>query len=92
MREVLEETGLTIQSSEIVTVLDEFRVWVPEYTLDVRKPIFTVETAIEHITISDEHLSYQWVIPEDVTSFLFWDSNKTTFEAVNTFYRNNQGT
>ncbi|MDY0095698.1 MAG: NUDIX domain-containing protein [Candidatus Vecturithrix sp.] len=87
VREVREETGITLAPESIVTVLEEFRVVVPEYHLIVRKPIFTAETTIETITISDEHLAYCWAAPENVASLLFWESNKTSFGAVQEFYR-----
>lgn len=86
IREVWEETGIRLCSSDIVTVLDDFRVYVPEYHLEVRKPIFTTETTCETITISDEHLTYRWAAPEDMESFLFWESNKLSFASVKAFY------
>ncbi|GAK58907.1 NUDIX hydrolase [Candidatus Vecturithrix granuli] len=89
LREVREETGVVLQPENIVTVLEDFRVVVPEYHLIVRKPIFTAETAIDAITISDEHLAYCWIAPEIVTSLLFWESNKVSFQAVQKFYRQN---
>ena len=84
-REVLEETGVCLDASDIVTVVRQYRVWVPEYSLEVRKPIFTAETTVEDINISDEHLAYQWVPLHEVESWLFWDSSKATFQAVNAF-------
>ncbi|MCP4402553.1 MAG: NUDIX domain-containing protein [bacterium] len=86
LREVVEETGIRLDVSDIVTVIRQYKVWVPEYNLEVRKPIFTVETSVEEIRISDEHLAYQWVPLHEVESWLFWDSSKATFQKVKAFY------
>ena len=87
LREVLEETGIRLNASEIVTVLRQYKVWVPEYSLEVRKPIFTAETRVEDINISDEHLAYEWVPFHEVESWLFWNSSKNTFKKVKAFYK-----
>lgn len=86
LREVLEETGIRLDVSNIATVLRQYKVWVPEYRLEVRKPIFTAETTVEEVSISDEHLAYQWVPFQEVESWLFWDSSKATFQKVKAFY------
>ncbi|PIE32702.1 NUDIX pyrophosphatase [candidate division KSB3 bacterium] len=86
LREVREETGIVLQPSELVTVIEEYRIWIPEYRLEVRKPVFTAETDLDEVFISDEHLAYQWVAPYDVKNWLYWDSSKATFEAVHSFY------
>ena len=86
IREVWEETGIRLHASNIVTVLDEFRVYVPEYHLEVRKPIFTAETTQETITISEEHLAYRWTWPEEMDTLLFWESNKHSFASIKAFY------
>ncbi len=87
LREVQEETGIIVSPSELVTVLEEYRVWIPEYQLEVRKPVFTVETELDEVFISDEHLDYQWVAPHEVKEWLYWDSNKATFAAAHAFYQ-----
>lgn len=86
VREVREETGIVLATSDIVVIQEDFHVFVPEYDLEVRKPIFTATTAIERIAISDEHLAYQWVAPEQVPETLFWESNRISFAAVKAFY------
>ncbi len=87
LREVWEETGIVLKPSKVHTVLKEFRVFVPEYKLEVRKPVFTAQTTMEQVLISDEHLAYQWVSPEHTKEFLFWESNKRSFDAVHAFYQ-----
>ena len=87
LREVAEETGIRLNASDVVTVLRRYTVWVPEYNLEVHKPIFTAETTVEEIRISDEHLAYKWVPLHKVESYLFWDSSKATFQKVKDFYQ-----
>ena len=87
LREVSEETGIRLNASDVMTVIRHYKVWVPEYSLEVRKPIFTAETSIEKVNISDEHLAYKWVSLHDVESWLFWDSSKATFQRVKAFYQ-----
>ena len=86
LREVFEETGLTLPPSALRLVLPEFRVAVPEYDAQVRKPVFTVETSMTQITISAEHRAYQWVMPDQVAGLLCWDSYRATFAAIRVLY------
>ena len=87
LREVREETGIALNEADVIVIHDEVHVFVPEYNLEVRKPIFTAATNVSEIQVSDEHLAYQWVAPEAVPSMLFWESNKRTFADVQAFYQ-----
>ena len=87
LREVREETDIALNEADVIVIHDEVHVFVPEYNLEVRKPIFTAVTNVSEIQVSDEHLAYQWVAPEAVPSMLFWESNKRTFADVRAFYQ-----
>lgn len=82
VREVREETGIEIFPDDLRTVAPFFRVEIPENDMDLRKRIFLVPVDSDAVSLSDEHLGFQWVRPELVTRFLLWDSNRKSFSIV----------
>ena len=90
IREVREETGIEILSADLMTVAPFFQVEIPENDLDLRKRIFLVFVESDTVSLSDEHLGFQWVRPELVSRFLLWDSNRRSFGIVMDFFMKNR--
>lgn len=85
IREVLEETGIEINSSDIIKLIDDFT--AHSETTELHKTIFVTITENPVVTISDEHIGFMWEIPEMVEQKLLWDSNKATFEVVMSYLK-----
>ena len=85
LREVLEETGVKIDKSDIVKLLDTFKVYREK--MELHKTIFVAVLDRASITISDEHIDYKWEMPEMVEQMLLWGSNKTTFGIVMSYLK-----
>lgn len=82
IREVREETGIEVIKDDLETVIPFFQVIIPENGLDLRKRIFMITVKSDSVSLSDEHLGFQWVKPELVSRFLLWDSNRRSFKTV----------
>ncbi len=85
LREVQEETGLKINSSDIVKLIDTFKVYREK--IELHKTVFVVILDNATVKISDEHISFKWEIPEMVEQMLLWGSNKTTFGMVMSYLK-----
>jgi dihydroneopterin triphosphate diphosphatase len=84
IREVKEEADLQL-SFEVISDLNyEFEILLEEDDLVIKKSLFMcrdLKSAID-IKISEEHDDFMWVKLEEVKNYLFWDSNKNTFEEL----------
>jgi 8-oxo-dGTP pyrophosphatase MutT (NUDIX family) len=80
VREIREETGTAFDAAMIRKLLDGFRVYSNEKEL--HKTVFLLETPGMAVTVSDEHIGYRWVRPDQVDDLLLWGSNRITFERV----------
>jgi 8-oxo-dGTP pyrophosphatase MutT (NUDIX family) len=80
IREVDEETGVTVNHENLVMLIDSFGVY--EKDVELHKTVFVYSVSDQKITISDEHEDYKWTAPEEVESLLLWESNKKTFREV----------
>lgn len=80
VREIREETGAAFDKSMIRTLLDGFRVYSNDKEL--HKTVFLLETPGMAVAVSDEHIGYRWVRPDQVDDLLLWGSNRITFERV----------
>lgn len=85
LREIREETGLVFEEKDIIRVINNFSVSVPQNNMDLSKNVFVVKTDNSAVTISNEHDDFKWTPPENVESLLLWDSNKSTFQEVSKF-------
>ncbi len=80
VREVKEETGITIDQDAVIKLIDKYSVYGE--TLNLHKTVFIVVIDEMPVKISDEHTGYRWVMPELVEQMLLWGSNKKTFGSV----------
>ena len=83
IREVVEETGLIINEQDLMGWKEINHVNLP--TLNIKKSLFLGVINDSEITISEEHDEYKWVLPESISSSLYWDSNRETWEKIQTF-------
>lgn len=83
-REVFEETGLKINTSEVACVKSGFKVDIDDQ-LQIDKTIYYIYT--DHFTpvlSPSEHVSYKWVKSTDVQANLMYQSNIDTWDLVET--------
>lgn len=85
IREIFEETGLKLNSSDLVKLIDDFKVYGE--AIELHKTVFVVISDNQDVVISDEHIGFKWELPEMVEQRLLWGSNKTTFEAVMSYLK-----
>ncbi|SFL70788.1 dATP pyrophosphohydrolase [Desulfomicrobium norvegicum] len=82
LREVLEETGVTLSEEQLEVVIPEFSFCIPDARIELRKPIYLARVRIEQVVLSAEHIGYYWFDARDVDSQLHWDSNRESFRQV----------
>lgn len=79
-REIFEETGLQFTLSDLFPV-GHSTVKIDE-DLTIQKSLFLVRTEKKEIRLSDEHVDFQWLPLNQVSSQLYWPSNQATFETI----------
>lgn len=82
VREVVEETGLIINEQNLISWKETIRVNIP--TLNIKKSLFLGIINDSDIIISEEHDEYKWVSPKNISSDLYWDSNRETWGKIQT--------
>lgn len=80
LREIHEETGAVLESHMLQNLLQDFRVFSTDKEL--HKTVYLAQIPGMDVTVSDEHIGYQWANPSEVVSLLLWGSNRATFERV----------
>jgi dATP pyrophosphohydrolase len=80
MREVVEETGLIINEQDLIGWQRTIRVNTP--TLNIKKSLFLGIINDSEVIISEEHDEYKWVSPKNISSSLYWDSNRETWGKI----------
>lgn len=81
VREISEETGLTIRTEDLRPVPGHWEFDLPHQV--IRKDLFWVEVpeATDGITLT-EHDGWRWVPVSAVETALHWESNRHTWTAV----------
>ena len=84
IREVNEEANLHMNVEIIKDLNYEFEISLKEDDLVIKKSLFMYRDIdpILQIKISEEHDDFMWVKLEEVSNYLFWDSNKNTFKEL----------
>jgi dATP pyrophosphohydrolase len=82
LREVLEETGVSLLKEQLEVVIPEFSFCIPEARIELRKPIYLARVRAEKVVLSAEHIAYYWFDAQDVDAHLHWDSNRESFRQV----------
>lgn len=80
LREIREETGAVFDSGSVHKLMGGFRVYGPDKEL--HKTVFLAQTAGVTVDLSEEHVGYRWVEPDEVIHLLLWGSNKATYARV----------
>ncbi len=89
IREVKEETNLNVRRESIEDLDFKFEIFIEDCDLVIKKSLFIcrrLNSELE-VTISDEHDDFMWSKIEDVRNYLFWDSNKNTFNKLYSILR-----
>lgn len=87
LREVEEETGVTLTAEQLEVVIPEFSFCIPDARIELRKPVYLARVRSEKVVLSSEHIGYYWFDAGDVESHLHWDSNRESFRQVMTHTR-----
>ncbi|CAN2038992.1 NUDIX pyrophosphatase [Candidatus Magnetomoraceae bacterium gMMP-15] len=82
LREVREETGIILQDNELKILIEGYAICLPNEKMELRKSVFIAEINACEVIISDEHIGYKWILPEDVSQCLLWESNKQTYKSI----------
>ena len=77
VREVVEETGLIINERNLIG-------WKETIRVNIKKSLFLGIINDSDIIISEEHDEYKWVSPKNISSSLYWDSNRKTWGKIQT--------
>ncbi|WP_242239546.1 NUDIX pyrophosphatase [Bacillus cereus group sp. BfR-BA-01309] len=90
-RESFEEAGIlreypyikldSVSSLPVVDVVGEF-LWGEDIYV-IKEFSFGVKVPTKNISLSKEHLNYQWLCFEEAVTLLKWDSNKTALWELN---------
>jgi len=82
LREVREETGLSLAVDGLRRVPDAFTVVIDE-NLTINKTLFFAEIRNVEINVNpDEHVGWDYCAPTEVLLKLHWQSNKDTWKLV----------
>ncbi|MBC8060335.1 MAG: NUDIX domain-containing protein [Clostridiaceae bacterium] len=84
IREVKEEANLLMNLEILKDLNYKFEISLKEDDLVIKKSLFMcrgLDPALQ-VKISDEHDDFMWVRLEEVSGYLFWDSNKNTFKEL----------
>jgi dATP pyrophosphohydrolase len=81
LREVCEETGLTLDADGVREIANDIAVMITA-DLTIDKTLFRARTAARAVTISSEHDHQEWVAIDDVPTWLHWPSNRETWETI----------
>lgn len=84
VREVLEETGLSVEQSMLVPAYADSYIY--DDTTSVLRVFFLVELGTDdgEITISWEHEAYEWLTVDELRSLDIRESHKRAIEFVDT--------
>lgn len=81
-REVMEETGLTIEIGEPITV-SEWRPVVRGEAWQIVGIFFECQAMTDTVTLSSDHDEYVWIDPKEYASYPMPDNLKVIFEKLN---------
>jgi len=80
VREIVEETGITINKLWVVPNVNSF--YSPEKNKIFMVPVFAALTETEKIKISNEHSEYKWVTKEEALKLLAWPGQRKSVEII----------
>jgi 8-oxo-dGTP diphosphatase len=79
-REVMEESGLTIQNINLLFI-NEVRVPKQEEEWQIVRTFYTAESSSNQVTLSDDHCEYQWIDPKNYRDYPIIENLTPVFEA-----------
>lgn len=90
VREIKEETGLTIEKLWVVPRINSF--YYPKTDSICLVPVFAALVNANHqIKISGEHSEFIWVNSEEAKKMLAWDGQRKSVELIDEYLSNNLG-
>jgi dATP pyrophosphohydrolase len=87
LREIREETGLSLGETDLTEIASGLLVEIsPDLTIS--KTLYTARVPHSGVTINPgEHQDFRWLAPGEVSSALFWESNRKTWERISRHHR-----
>lgn len=80
IREIVEETGITINKLWVVPNVNSF--YSPERNKIFMIPVFAAKTEDINIKLSNEHSEYKWVAKEEALKLLAWPGQRKSVEII----------
>lgn len=89
VREILEETGLTV--SRLWNVDYVYRYFYPKTNQILIYPAFLAEVDHDDVTLSEEHTAAEWVSLPELRNRLLWRNQQNAIDQIETdfFHRRN---
>ena len=84
IREIVEETGITINKMWVVPNVNSF--YSPDKNKLFMVPVFAALTDDENIKISNEHSEYKWVSKEEAVKLLAWPGQRKSVEIIYEYF------
>ncbi|MBA4318364.1 MAG: NUDIX pyrophosphatase [Flavobacterium sp.] len=87
LREVKEETGLTVKKIWSLPNINSF--YSPETDMINLIPVFAVQVdPYSKVILSDEHSEYKWVAKEECKKLLAWEGQRKSVDILFDYFNN----
>ncbi len=81
LREIKEETGLDPINFWVAPTINSF--YSPDKDYICLLPVFAVEVKYDSkVIISEEHVEYKWLKPEDAKKLFAWDGQRKSVDVI----------
>ncbi|HMN23922.1 MAG TPA: NUDIX pyrophosphatase [Ignavibacteriaceae bacterium] len=87
LREIKEETNLTPEKFWVAPTVNSF--YSPDKDYICLLPVFAVKVKFDsEVVISDEHVEYKWLKPENAKQLLAWDGQRKSVDVIVDYFLN----
>jgi dihydroneopterin triphosphate diphosphatase len=87
LREIKEETNLTPEKYWVAPTVNSF--YSPDKDYICLLPVFAAKVKNDcEVRISEEHIEYKWVNPEEAKSLLAWDGQRKSVDVIIDYFLN----
>ena len=87
LREIKEETSLTPEKFWVAPTVNSF--YSPDKDYICLLPVFAVKVKFDsEVVISDEHVEYKWLKPENAKQLLAWDGQRKSVDVIVDYFLN----
>ena len=87
IREIKEETGLIPEMFWVAPTVNSF--YSPEKDYICLLPVFAAKVKFDcEVKISNEHVEFKWVFPEEAKQLLAWDGQRNSVDVIVDYFLN----